>query len=555
MRRATLVAVVSGLAFWVNGGPATAGASETQTISYGGYEIVVPASWPVYRLDQDPHQCVRYDVSALYLGTPGADQQCPPGLLGRTETVSIQIPASRPAVAGGEMIRSLPGSAAVTANPAAHQFAVAMSGVEVSATYGSDPGVVQRVLDSLRPVSGAQAGAAEGSSADTAKGSTAGAAKRSPAGKAKRSTAGKAKRPSAGKAKGFRSPGATTQAATTQYPATQYPTAQGPETQWPPAQWTPTQWPPAPEPGAQWPPAQEPADQWFPAQYPTAPSSPAPSQTTSGRGTVAAGGDPPAVRQNHADKPTQSASAITATSKKQPEISPPNGTSGFDTCTAPSMQAMTAWHKKYGVAGIYIGGSNMACDYGNLNPSWVQAVTKMGWGLLPVYVGPQAPCYGAGDMINAKQAASQGQSAAGDAVTQAAALGLPSDSPIYYDMEGFDETNAGCMTAVLKFLDAWTKTLNGRGYTSGVYSSVDSGVQDLQSAAAKHSIAEPQAIWFALWDGHRSLGSSSTFGDAPWPVQSRTKQYAGPHSQTIGGITLNIDSDLWGGPLADNSSG
>jgi hypothetical protein len=326
----------------------------------------------------------------LYLGTPGADQQCPPGLLGRTETVSIQIPASRPAVAGGEMIRSLPGSAAVTANPAAHQFAVAMSGVEVSATYGSDPGVVQRVLDSLRPVSGAQAGAAEGSSADTAKGSTAGAAKRSPAGKAKRSTAGKAKRPSAGKAKGFRSPGATTQAATTQYPSTQYPaarypiarypatqyptaqyptgqyptgqdpTAQGPETQWPPAQWTPTQWPPAPEPGAQWPPAQEPADQWFPAQYPTAPSSPAPSQTTSGRGTVAAGGDPPAVRQNHAAKPTQSASAITATSKKQPEISPPNGTSGFDTCTAPSMQAMTAWHKKYGVAGIYIGGSNMA---------------------------------------------------------------------------------------------------------------------------------------------------------------------------------------------------
>ena len=111
------------------------------------------------------------------------------------------------------------------------------------------------------------------------------------------------------------------------------------------------------------------------------------------------------------------------------------------------------------------------------------------------------------------------------------------------------------MTAVLKFLGEWTKTLKARGYPSGVYSSVDSGVQDLQSAAAKHSVAEPQAIWFAQWDGNRTLGNAEAFGDAPWPIQSRTKQYAGPHSQTIGGITLNIDSDLAGGPLADNSSG
>src|SRR5271170_8209577 len=61
----------------------------TKTVEYGGYELNAPASWPVYRLAEDPSQCVRYDVHAIYLGAPGPDQDCPAGLVGRTETVSI----------------------------------------------------------------------------------------------------------------------------------------------------------------------------------------------------------------------------------------------------------------------------------------------------------------------------------------------------------------------------------------------------------------------------------------------------------------------------------
>src|ERR1700678_64010 len=64
-----------------------------KTVEYAGYELSVPASWPVYRLAEDPSQCVRYDVHALYLGTPGPDQYCPAGLVGRTDTVSIGSPA------------------------------------------------------------------------------------------------------------------------------------------------------------------------------------------------------------------------------------------------------------------------------------------------------------------------------------------------------------------------------------------------------------------------------------------------------------------------------
>jgi hypothetical protein len=63
-------------------------AARTRIVVYAGYQLTVPASWPVYRLDQDPATCVRYDVHAVYLGVPGADQQCPSGLIGRTETVT-----------------------------------------------------------------------------------------------------------------------------------------------------------------------------------------------------------------------------------------------------------------------------------------------------------------------------------------------------------------------------------------------------------------------------------------------------------------------------------
>src|SRR5437870_5763179 len=64
-------------------------AGPTRTVEYGGVRISVPAGWPVYRLDQDPAQCVRYDRPAVFLGAGGPDQQCPAHLVGHAETVQI----------------------------------------------------------------------------------------------------------------------------------------------------------------------------------------------------------------------------------------------------------------------------------------------------------------------------------------------------------------------------------------------------------------------------------------------------------------------------------
>ena len=69
---------------------ALAGRPGFKTVRYAGYTIRVPASWPVYRLDRDPGRCVRYDQHAVYLGQPGANQQCPAHLVGHTATISIQ---------------------------------------------------------------------------------------------------------------------------------------------------------------------------------------------------------------------------------------------------------------------------------------------------------------------------------------------------------------------------------------------------------------------------------------------------------------------------------
>src|SRR6266550_388915 len=115
MRRAVVAVIIGGYAFWAIGSglghqPVVAGtrltaavkpakAAEparptTQTVTFGGYTVSVPASWPVYDLTKNPRQCVRYDVHAVYLGTPGPDQDCPPNLVGRVDTVTIQGPAA-----------------------------------------------------------------------------------------------------------------------------------------------------------------------------------------------------------------------------------------------------------------------------------------------------------------------------------------------------------------------------------------------------------------------------------------------------------------------------
>jgi hypothetical protein len=83
MRRAMVaVIIIGGYAFWGIGSglghqpvivgarltaavkSAKAAGAASQTVTFGGYTVSVPASWPVYDLTKNPRQCVRYDVHA-----------------------------------------------------------------------------------------------------------------------------------------------------------------------------------------------------------------------------------------------------------------------------------------------------------------------------------------------------------------------------------------------------------------------------------------------------------------------------------------------------------
>jgi hypothetical protein len=67
-----------------------AAADETKTVSYRGYEVKVPASWPVVDLAANPTACVRFDRPAVYLGRSTAQADCPAHLVGRSQGIVLE---------------------------------------------------------------------------------------------------------------------------------------------------------------------------------------------------------------------------------------------------------------------------------------------------------------------------------------------------------------------------------------------------------------------------------------------------------------------------------
>jgi Domain of unknown function (DUF1906) len=224
---------------------------------------------------------------------------------------------------------------------------------------------------------------------------------------------------------------------------------------------------------------------------------------------------------------------------------------GFDACTAPSLAVMQAWRSTFSYAGIYIGGAEVGCAPGNLSAAWVSSVTALGWGLIPTYVGAQAPCNKQFTVrIHPSWANPEGQAAAQWAVQDAAALGMGRGTPIYEDMESYNAGNASCRNSVLSFLNGWTREIHALGYVSGVYSSAGTGIEALGLASSVYGVplAEPDSVWFALWDGGANVTGTPYLYPSWWQGR-RIKQYLGAHNRKVNGFTVNIDSDLIGGQV------
>ena len=228
---------------------------------------------------------------------------------------------------------------------------------------------------------------------------------------------------------------------------------------------------------------------------------------------------------------------------------------GFESCNAPSISTLTAWAASpYQALGIYIGGVNRACKNANLSSSWVTTTRSLGWSLLPLYVGLQAPCVSESGLAKISQtlatAAAQGKAAADDAVAQASAVGLPGGSPIYLDVEGYATNNASCTKAVQSFVGGWVNELRPLGYLAGVYGSAASTIRDVAALGA----GIPDAVWIANWNGVEGVFGDPHVSDSLWAAHQRVHQYKGGHNETWGGVTLNIDNDYADGPVVGPSA-
>jgi Domain of unknown function (DUF1906) len=435
-----LILLALGLGLLPEAAPASAAAPAAtpawKRLSYGAASFEVPASWPVHDLARDQRRCVRLDQHAVYLGSEGANAECPSRAIGRAEALQVErLSGNRSAATAATRASRLAGQP-VRIDPSAemqHAFVVALdrAGLLLTASFGADPAVAKGVLASVRL---AGPGAARGNG------------------------------------RGAAGPGGTA----------------------------------------------------------------GPSATTGPDGTNDHHGPAPRPRRRPVPPQPKLAIGHTIFSGR-----------GFDTCGAPSTTAMRTWRASspYRAVGIYIGGAMLACPDGNLSGSWVRATTAAGWRLTPIYVGLQAPCVfqrGLGH-IDPARAATQGTQAAADAVNRASrAFGIGRGAPIYFDMEAYDNRQAGCVRTVLRFVNAWTAELRRHGYRSGVYSSAASGVADL--VRTYNDATRPDYIWFAHWTGVAST-QDRLLPPSAWPAHRRIAQYRGGHNERWGGVTINIDTD------------
>ncbi len=226
---------------------------------------------------------------------------------------------------------------------------------------------------------------------------------------------------------------------------------------------------------------------------------------------------------------------------------------GFDACTAPSTGQMQAWlGSPFRSVGVYIGGTNKGCSQPALNANWVSIVGNEGWHLAPLYVGLQAPCTSASRVstIDTTIPGWEGQQSANDAITQARVLGLGPGTPIYFDMEAYNSSDAFCVEVVRQFVTNWVNELHLFGYVAGYYSSSASGIRDEAQVVQNPNYAHPDAIWFANWNNNPSVFGDPFFSDAYWYAHQRLHQFSGGHTECWNGTCIDIDSSIDDGPMA-----
>ena len=252
---------------------------------------------------------------------------------------------------------------------------------------------------------------------------------------------------------------------------------------------------------------------------------------------------------------------------------------GFDQCQASTVAKMQTWWglSPYTVTGIYIGGENEGCPQPNITSDWVTSVTTQGWGLLPIWVGKQAPILSDGTKCssctgpNCKTmdpdptiSAQQGKSEADAAVSAALALGI-NESVIYYDMEQYTD-NLSCSAPVTAFLNAWVQEININplqfGFEAAAYGAPTNASADWSSTSTPPISNPPSALWFAAWDNKDSVLDPVQILNTLWPNHQRVHQFCSDgtsipctkYADNFGMVKFSIDGDVLDGPVVPSQA-
>lgn len=266
---------------------------------------------------------------------------------------------------------------------------------------------------------------------------------------------------------------------------------------------------------------------------------------------------------NSAAKPEATAGANTVVSNS----------SGIDLACAPASSSMQTWwtNSPYQDVGVYLGGCDVYCVSpngqntcasnwhssssktvdSNLTSAWVTSVKSQGWGILPLWVGPQSPCITNASSywtINNSDTYSTGAYQADLAIAQANALGI-TNGIIYYDMEGYTSDGGSCSSAVEIFLVSWTTELHANGFASGLYGGVSAFETDFVNLSPL-----PDAIWVALWNSNNTVWNLGTLPNNDWPTNQRIHQWSSESSgETWGGVSLGgMDLNVVDAPVVGN---
>jgi hypothetical protein len=229
------------------------------------------------------------------------------------------------------------------------------------------------------------------------------------------------------------------------------------------------------------------------------------------------------------------------------EIIPGDYIHGFEKCGLPSIEQMAIWkqYSPYEVFNIYLGGEHFACNL-LIDADWVRAAAEQGWNFILTWAGHGTSCWEAGKTnyhpisSDPAEAHQEGRIAAEEAIAAARALGFLGPKIIYYDVEGYSDTDETCRPAMDAFLEGWTTRLHELGDKAGAYGSPCRSY--ITDDWVNH---DPMLddIWFARWS-YDEYNENASVWDSPdvscplpddvWSGQQRLRQYTGAHPETWG---------------------